>query len=334
MSVAPPSEKTQLEFLAYIQRLLDEGDFTATYKYALLLALADLSVERGNDEGGPLTLRIRDIAGKFVRYYWRQARPYVNGSARGELIQNSNSQAYIISLVREAGAEYAANAEAPHDYMHAEASLVGKVAKTVEKMPLWKLQRLAGKFETRLYPHTGSREAIVLNPGIAFCFRRFHGLVTRLAQDAWIRFVRNRPANQALIGEAVDLGSFLFGSERTNLNHYRPLLKELQDNRCFYCSKPLHISDVDHFIPWSRYPHDLGHNFVLACKPCNHSKRGMLAGRPHRERWEGRNEDHGSEMTGWYESRRLPHDLAGTKTVAEWAYTQATMAGSRFWIAK
>ena len=111
-------------------------------------------------------------------------------------------------------------------------------------------------------------------------------------------------------------------------------LSELQDNTCFYCLKTLRISDVDHFIPWSRYPHDLGHNFVLACKPCNHSKRGMLADRPHRERWERRNKDHGSEMTVWYESRRLPHDLAGTNTVAEWAYAQATMAGSRLWIAR
>lgn len=329
--MAPPSEKTQLEFLTYIQRLLDEGDFTASYKYALLLALADLSVERGNDEGGPLALRIRDIASKFVRYYWRQARPYVNGPSRGELIQNTNSQAHVISLVREAAADYATTVEAPHDILHAEAPLVRKVAKTVEKMPLWKLQRLAGHLETRLYPHTGSRETIVLNPGVAFCFRRFHSLVTRLAQDAWIRFVRNRPTNQALVGEAVDLGSFLFGSERANLNQYRPLLIDLQNNECFYCSKPLRMSDVDHFIPWSRYPHDLGHNFVLACKPCNHSKRGMLAGHPHRERWTERNEVHGMKMSKWYESKKLPHDLGGTMTIAAWAYAQAEAAGSNFW---
>ncbi len=29
---------------------------------------------------------------------------------------------------------------------------------------------------------------------------------------------------------------------------------------------------IDHFIPWSRYPIDLGHNFVLAHAGCNSAK--------------------------------------------------------------
>lgn len=36
----------ELEFLSKLQRLIDEGDFTSTYKFALLNALADLSVEK------------------------------------------------------------------------------------------------------------------------------------------------------------------------------------------------------------------------------------------------------------------------------------------------
>jgi len=32
-----------------VQRLLDEGLFVATYKFALLLDLADLSIEQGDD---------------------------------------------------------------------------------------------------------------------------------------------------------------------------------------------------------------------------------------------------------------------------------------------
>jgi hypothetical protein len=40
-----PSAEAQVAFLANIQRILSEGQFTATYKYALLLALADIAVE-------------------------------------------------------------------------------------------------------------------------------------------------------------------------------------------------------------------------------------------------------------------------------------------------
>ncbi|WP_462178729.1 hypothetical protein [Pseudoalteromonas gelatinilytica] len=36
----------QLDFIAYIQRMLVEGDFSATYKFALLHALADVCVEQ------------------------------------------------------------------------------------------------------------------------------------------------------------------------------------------------------------------------------------------------------------------------------------------------
>jgi len=51
-----PSPQDQVHFLLNIQRLLMEDQFTATYKYALLLALADLSVEVGDDTGNELTL--------------------------------------------------------------------------------------------------------------------------------------------------------------------------------------------------------------------------------------------------------------------------------------
>ena len=45
----PPTSDEQIRFLANVQRLLDEGSFVASYKFALLVALADLSVERGDD---------------------------------------------------------------------------------------------------------------------------------------------------------------------------------------------------------------------------------------------------------------------------------------------
>ncbi len=68
----PLREKERIQFIVNIQRLLDEGLFTASYKFALLLALADLSVEFGDDSGAPLELTTYAIAEKFIQYYWRQ----------------------------------------------------------------------------------------------------------------------------------------------------------------------------------------------------------------------------------------------------------------------
>jgi hypothetical protein len=73
--VQPPVPEEQIRFLTNVQRLLAEGLFTATYKYALLAALADLSVELGDDSGKPLPLSTFAIAEKFVEYYWRHAIP-------------------------------------------------------------------------------------------------------------------------------------------------------------------------------------------------------------------------------------------------------------------
>ena len=49
-SVPTPNSDEQVKFLVNIQRLLAEGQFVATYKYALLLALADIAVEKGEQK--------------------------------------------------------------------------------------------------------------------------------------------------------------------------------------------------------------------------------------------------------------------------------------------
>ena len=50
------TQTAQLEFLTKLQRILGEGLFVASYKYALLLALGELSVEKSIAPDG--TLRI------------------------------------------------------------------------------------------------------------------------------------------------------------------------------------------------------------------------------------------------------------------------------------
>jgi hypothetical protein len=63
-----------------IQRPLDEGVFTASYKFALPLTLAVLSIEQGDDSGEPLELTTD--AEKFAHYYRRQVVPYATLARR------------------------------------------------------------------------------------------------------------------------------------------------------------------------------------------------------------------------------------------------------------
>jgi len=335
MKRTTPSPESQLEFLGYLQRLLDEGEFVATYKFALLMALADLSVELGDDSDAPLRIHVEQIARKFVRYYWRQVRPYVRPAgtdAGSEIWQNTGRQAKVVQLVREASERYGPGPSPDVLETSADRKLIRDVASNVKKMPLWKLQVLGREVEDFLYPNVGRGDVIELRPGVAYCFRRFHGFVRRLAQDGWLAFVRGCRRNVTLLGEGVDLGEFLFGTERASLDVYRPLLRELQSGTCFYCARRLRESEVDHFVPWSRYGVDLGHNFVLACRACNNAKRDLLSGRPHLERWIERNLDRRDALLQFFDERAVPHDLEGSFMVTRWAYGQTARARGHVWL--
>ena len=61
-----PSAEFQLQFLAKLQRLFAEGDFTATYKFALIISLADLAIELGRDDGSSLALTTRNLGERFA----------------------------------------------------------------------------------------------------------------------------------------------------------------------------------------------------------------------------------------------------------------------------
>jgi hypothetical protein len=102
----PPTADEQVQFLVNLQRLLAEGLFVAAYKFALLLSLADLAVEKGDDSGNALKIGTEDIAEKFVQYYWRQAVPYVTPGHAAVLQQNAGKQAKVVRVLEVARHRY------------------------------------------------------------------------------------------------------------------------------------------------------------------------------------------------------------------------------------
>ncbi|MCD4726765.1 MAG: HNH endonuclease [Pirellulales bacterium] len=336
--MSAPTPEEQVRFLANIQRILEEGSFVSTYKFALLIALADISVEDGDNSGDPLAISTRRIASKFVEFYWRQGRPWITAAINTDsavLFQNAGRQAKVVSLVCEARDKGYDAPVASRVRRAEEKGLLGEVARTTEIMPLWKLQIMGREVVPFLYENRGTGREIVLKPGVAFCFRSFHGLVRQLAQGAWTRFVRELRGNRGLIGDTADLADFLFGAQRAALDEYRPVLREVQSGACFYCGRELKgKSEVDHFVPWSRYPLDLGHNFVLGCRACNNGKRDFLAGERYLDRWAERNDRAGDLLGEYFDGKRLTHNLARSVQVARWAYSQAESAGANVWAGK
>ena len=208
--------------------------------------------------------------------------------------------------------------------------LLRAVARTIGVMPLWKLQTVGRERLDFLYPNVGRGSRLRLRGEAVYCLRRFRDLIGDMAEGAWVRFVRRLPRNRGLLGEGADLREFLFGCDRTALGAVRDLLLEVDGNRCFYCAGAIRGEPaVDHFVPWARYPLDLGHNFVLADARCNGEKANRLAAFEHLQRWCERNAR--PDWNSALEDRMVPHDSARTSRVAGWAYAQAETAHATVW---
>jgi len=85
-----PSAESQIVFLKKIQTLFDDSSFNATYKFALLITLADLAIEHGDDSGNPLELKGKLIATRFAEIYWPQIKQYstgISGTTSGVLVK-------------------------------------------------------------------------------------------------------------------------------------------------------------------------------------------------------------------------------------------------------
>jgi len=328
------SPEQQIAFLSNVQRLLAEGSFVSTYKYALLLSLADLCVELGRDDDAPLDIPTRRIGEKFAEYYWRQCAPYLpaGGEDTGLLKQNTGEAPRIIRLLHDVRGAYDGSLVNLRRDERAWNRTVTQIAAQVRKMPLWKLQTVGTQKLDFLYANSGTGTRIALKPGVGFCFRKHYPLIVDLVKGAWAQYVRRYNANR--LAEKTDLHEFLFGSERANLDVVRPIIREFQSGACFYCHKPLkeEAGHVDHFIPWSRYPVDLGHNFVLAHATCNERKSDRLPAAQHLNAWVEQNRNLGHDKSREFERRGVIHDLSTSARIIDWAYNQTSEFKGLTWV--
>jgi 5-methylcytosine-specific restriction endonuclease McrA len=311
---------------------LGEGLFTATYKYALLLAFADLAVEIGDDTDRELEIETNRIAEKFIEYYFRQTLPFLGTSV---LLQNKGKPPVVVTLLVEARNQYGDSLAMIRRDSKRWNNLVGAVSGNIRAMPLRYLQNVGGETLAFLYePPMGlAPRTIRLYPGVAFAFRRFHGLICELVQGAWARWVRQQ--NLAAIGEFTDLHEFLFGAKRAFLGDLLRPLQEVQRGLCFYCEKELRSAvDVDHFVPWALYQLDLGHNFVLAHRDCNLAKRDRLASEAHLESWVRRNQLFGDALGKDFDRIGVLHNMPSTDRIARWAYNAADSVSGLVWSSK
>jgi len=96
------------------------------------------------------------------------------------------------------------------------------------------------------------------------------------------------------------------------------------------------VAEVDHFIPWARYPDNSIDNFVVADSRCNAQKRDFLAASDHVKRWTARFDSKGrvfSSLRTIAERQMWEHHPQRTLGVARATYLHLPN-GVKLWIAK
>ena len=327
-----PSAEEQLDFLTKVQRLFNESDFSSTYKYALLISLADLAIELGKDDGSELELMNRQIAERFIELYWQQSSPYKTSKANdnGVLYQNHGTQAAIIKAIQAFRDENSFNSPNAAKHSKEYKKLVTAVASTVAKQPINYLQNVGGGAFPFLYERNTS--SITLKIGVAYCLRRFQPLIQQLARSRWTDYIKKNAKNIPILGEKDDLSSFLFETSRKTLALVCKELKTLYGCKCFYCNKATTELEVDHFIPFSLYPRDLMHNFVLACPNCNRSKSDSLAAKIHLDKWNQSTTKNSEAIVKIGERAGVSSNLETSIAIAKWGYGIAKQDQNSLWL--
>ena len=322
-------------FAERLLALLEEGSFTATYKFAVLLGLMDLCLEYSNRFGEPPPMvTTRQLAEKVVDLYWSHATPF--DDRYGEVLkQNSGKPAVILSRIETFRTQSIADLGCTlHRARLAHPSeferLLNEVEWTLVLMPLPKLQRFGGSEDRFIYEIAWDDE---ITRGLFRDTRRFDNRI-HFVGDAASHLVRLAPLLRPLIQqkwvemvgrlnqfEVARLESFLFGTDRASLQAVRGPLRDLQRGACFYCGGRLRSSvDVDHFFPWSRYPDDRLDNLVVAHPICNRHKKDFLASAHHLATWARRLADHDADLARVAQEVGWPRECARSLAVIRGTY--------------
>jgi hypothetical protein len=305
-----PEALNAIGFAERVLTLLDEGSYNTTYKFAVLLGLMDLVIEKSNKDGSLAnTVTTRQLAEKVIEIYWNHVSVYAGMC--GELLQGKSGQAEILGQIKKFREKngYATLFKSRIFDFSGYKSLVDYTEKKLIEMPLPRVQYF-GKQEIRfIYDIAYSKVApmdlcevtahqrglnsefdnrIHLLPHVADYLVNLNGLLRPIIQRTWAMEVAK--INKL---EESRLEKFLFGAERAGAAKLAPALREFQNNKCFYCGKPFGVTsklpEVDHFVPWARFPNDGLANYVLAHSACNGSKSDHIAAIDHFAEWMRRN---------------------------------------------
>ena len=273
------------QFLTSVQRILQYGLTTNSYKYALLRALAAF----GKGQKGENTIPFACLAEQFLAYYW----PFVTLRIRQATDQARDP--VIMRFIRDAlppmtpsmqGAREKFRRNNPQQYQ--DQDIVDRCCRAGgcfdEVVP--RLHTIPRKqVDALLYDFDMQKRELHLRSGARQFLQEYSEVVELLSIGAWVRFTERYATQPRLYEKIAGI------KPKRHARPFEALLRSYRGDRCFYCETALSSqSHVEHVIPWSFVFEDRIWNLVLACQTCNSSKSDQTPVDRYIERLSERNE--------------------------------------------
>lgn len=250
--------------LSTVTQIMDRGQNTNSYKFALLRSLAAFGIQHGNGEE---VISREWLAERFIEFYWPIT---VRFQIRQATVLDKDP--VVMKFIRNETNELGLPPEMPlrryrdqHSDRYGE--LVARTAGNAFDDVIPRFHTVARrKIKPRLYKIDG--EDIIIGKKQRMFLRENHKTLDLLAVGAWVKFTESFTSAPRLYEKIQGLEP-----TRSTLTRYRNFLLSWGEPSCFYCSEPVrNNSDVDHVVPWSFIAEDKIWNLVLACDQCNGDK--------------------------------------------------------------
>jgi 5-methylcytosine-specific restriction endonuclease McrA len=280
--------------------ILTKGSKSNTYKFALARFLLDHSHKRDSS----YIVSFRDIAKKFLKYYWHQECKY-------RIRQNYDPKKIpsVVQVIRQVFEEEMVDGYIPDYFENMPREKIKNAEEEIKKSVFGsgkksqvvpRFQRLRGQPPDRNLHRHGTGDfydydipsgQLEIKPEALSFFKNNYNVLTKAVFLEWSRFLEKINTLPRII-EKVESEEV----KRRRLAEYEKIFCDQSD--CFYCNRRLDDlqTHVDHFIPWSYIFEDEAWNLVLACERCNLRKSDSLAPQNFRNDLIDRNRDYQNEI--------------------------------------
>jgi hypothetical protein len=267
------------DYLSAWVAIISRSPKSTTLKYAL--GKSFIEIARYDLTEGDFNIPKREIASRFIEYYWAQEFIY-----RFRQTTNPLGIPNVVKILRDVWQEPQKLKQKPKDTPEQHGLACDRIVKECFKEVIPRFHNIKGGSTTIRF-FENSRGYITIPRQAGTFLRKHEAILTQNINyhwSLWLERINSTPR----ISSKVTAG---FNPQRKSLSKYKKKLSFVQ-NSCFYCDCNLSETQsihVDHFIPWSYIFEDSMWNLVLTCRECNLRKSDKLPSHEYLEKLFSRN---------------------------------------------